>query len=256
MSFSHRARRDLGNLDLAALMRKTVTVVRTSVATRIWLVAILLSLLILSSCSSSSMDYGSAANSQGPTCEDVLASVVQRERTGDTAGVINEELQWLSDRCSTQYSTFTEYASGKSSIRTGGAAACAVVIEHSGPEAIALLQEDGACTGGDAAPPSNQAPAAPQWPNGGLSWDSALESVGTDQRVCGPLASLRNSEGDAFLNLGHDYPSQERFTVIVWGITVEDVAAGTTICATGTITQYEEHAQIELYSVDPIEVWE
>ena len=76
------------------------------------------------------------------------------------------------------------------------------------------------------------------------------------QRVCGPLAGIGNSSDDVFLNIGRDYPDPDRFTIVIWDIgDVEPVAAGTTVCTTGQITQYEGVAQIQLRSTSDIELY-
>lgn len=96
-----------------------------------------------------------------------------------------------------------------------------------------------------------------QWPTDGVSWDQAVNHVGTTQRVCGPLMSTRTSDDDLFLNIGRDYPDSQRFTIVVWDIGgVKPVSPGLTICANGPITSYNGVAQIELRSLDPIETWE
>mgnify|MGYP006344436401 CR=1 FL=1 len=96
-----------------------------------------------------------------------------------------------------------------------------------------------------------------QWPNDGLSWGQAVNHVGTTQRVCGPLMSMRTSDDDVFLNLGRDYPDSQRFTIVLWDIGgVKSVSPGLTICANGPITSYNGVAQIELRSLDRIEIWE
>lgn len=67
--------------------------------------------------------------------------------------------------------------------------------------------------------------------------------------------SLRNTEDGAFLNLGVDYPSSDRFTFIIWGVALEPIEDGATICGSGSIYVYEGVAQIELSSPDEIEIW-
>lgn len=95
------------------------------------------------------------------------------------------------------------------------------------------------------------------WPQGAISWDSALNHLGIEQYVCGPLASIRYSSDDAFLNLGEDYPSPTRFTVVLWDVgEIEQIPSGTTICIMGPITTYEGSAQIQTWSLEQVEVWE
>ena len=75
------------------------------------LIAVPTIVLLLTSCSS----YGGVGNRSEPsfTCDDVLATVVHRERTGDTAGAINSELDWLGNNCSAAYDVFVDYTSTK-----------------------------------------------------------------------------------------------------------------------------------------------
>lgn len=94
-------------------------------------------------------------------------------------------------------------------------------------------------------------------PAGATSWEQAVDLVGTSAYVCGPLASARNFENDVFFNVGLDYPSPGRFTIVVWDVgPMGPVAPGTTVCAEGFITEYQGVAQIELQSVSGVEIWE
>ncbi|TNC16590.1 hypothetical protein FHE66_14520 [Georgenia sp. 311] len=94
-------------------------------------------------------------------------------------------------------------------------------------------------------------------PSGATSWSEAGSYVGSTRYVCGPLASIRNSTDDVFMNIGLDYPDRSRFTIVLWDIGgIEQVATGTTVCVEGPITTYEGVAQIELRSTDAVELWE
>lgn len=46
-----------------------------------------------------------------PSCDTVLSTVIERIRTGDTAGAINSEMDWLSSNCPAQYDQAVDYAS-------------------------------------------------------------------------------------------------------------------------------------------------
>lgn len=84
--------------------------------------------------------------------------------------------------------------------------------------------------------------------------------------VCGPLAGVgtdvtSNGSSAVFLNLGVDFPSSDRFTVVVWGADSDDAMVsrlgdtlGTTVCASGTVDRYEGVPQIELDSIDDVAV--
>jgi len=189
----------------------------------------------------------------------VAASVIQRERVGDTAGAINSEIQWLSDNCDEEYDIVIGYIStaGLAKGQFGPVTCDFLLSRNIHPESVRLLRADGHCTGSGSEAPSTDASAQSQWPNGGLAWDQAVNYVGTTQRVCGPLMSMRTSADDVFLNIGRDYPDSQRFVVVVWDIGgVRSESPGVTICASGTITSYNGIAQIELRDLGPIEIWD
>lgn len=117
-------------------------------------------------------------------------------------------------------------------------------------EAIALLAQDGRCT---YAP---EAPAADEWPDGGLGWDDARDHVGTVQRVCGPLVSARETEDGTFLNLGRDYPSSDRFTIIFWNTYLEPITTPAILCGRGSVYLYEGVTQMEMTSPSDLEIWQ
>ena len=95
-------------------------------------------------------------------------------------------------------------------------------------------------------------------PGGGIAWDEAANYAGTTQRVCGPFAGSGNSDNDVFLNLGRDYPDPERFQILIWGIgSVEPIAIGATVCASGEVALYNGVAEMVLESteLDRVEVY-
>lgn len=217
------------------------------------LIAVPLAILLLTNCSG----YGSARNrsERETSCGDVLESVVQRERAGDTAGTINSELDWLSSNCPSEYDVAIGYVSAKSSVELAGPDACATLTQYVGREAVALLSEDGLCEV-DAAGLLAEAPVVESQPGGGIAWSEALGYAGTAQRVCGPLAGVGNSEDDVFLNLGLDYPDPGRFQIVLWDIGgVEPIPLGATLCTAGQITLYEGVAQIELELASLVEIY-
>ena len=218
------------------------------------LIAAPLTVLLLTSCSS----YGGSNNLSEPsiTCDDVLATVVERIRTDDTAGAINSEIDWLSHNCSTEYGVFADYASMRGSAEQSDPDTCDSLTQYIGLEAIALLSEDGLCSDGTSGSPVDTS-AVENQPGGGIAWSEAVDYVGTTQHVCGPLAGSGNSDDDVFLNLGRDYPDTGRFQIVLWDIGgVEPIPHGTTLCTTGEITLYEGVAQIELESAGQVEIYE
>lgn len=213
--------------------------------------------LTATGCSRPASSSGSNnSGSQAVTCSDVAASVIQRERVGDTSGAINSEIQYLSDNCSEQYDIAIGYISNAGLAKGQfGPESCDFLLSRNiHPESVRLLRADGLCTGSGL---TTDTPSSSQWPNGGLSWNEAVNYVGTTQRVCGPLMSMRTSADDVFLNIGRDYPDSQRFVVVVWDIGgVRAESPGVTICASGTITSYNGLAQIELRDLGPIEIWD
>lgn len=200
-----------------------------------------------------------SSSSQLVSCDDVAASVIQRERVGDTAGVINSEIQWLSENCGDEYDIAIDYLSTASMAKGQfGPETCDFLLERNiHPESVRLLRAEELCTDSSSDNPWTDTSPQTQWPNDGLSWDQAVNHVGTTQRVCGPLMSMRTSNDDVFLNIGLDYPDPQRFAIVVWDIGgVELESPGLTICANGPITSYNGVAQIELRDLGPVEVWD
>ena len=94
-------------------------------------------------------------------------------------------------------------------------------------------------------------------PAGAISWDKAKDHIGDRTTVCGPVAGTKygaTSRGKpTWLNIGKDYPSSERFVVIIWGQNrgnfpqpPESYYLGKTICVTGLIQEYQGIPQIEV----------
>lgn len=213
-----------------------------------------MTVLLLTSCSS----YGGGSNRSEPsiTCDGVLATVVHRLRTDDTAGAIDSELDWLGDNCSAAYDIFVDYVSTKGMAEQFGPDDCDSLTQYIGRESIALLREDGLCSSGTSGSLAD-APAVENQPGGGIAWNEAVGYAGTTQRVCGPLSGNGSSNDDVFLNLGRDYPDPERFQIVLWDVGgVEPISYGATLCTSGQITLYEGVAQIELQSASLVEIYE
>lgn len=101
-------------------------------------------------------------------------------------------------------------------------------------------------------------------PASAISWDEAKDYIGDRTTVCGPVAGTTygaTSNGrPTWLNIGKDYPSSERFVVIIWGENrgnfpqpPESYYAGKTICVTGLIQEYQGIPQIEVTTPDQIQ---
>jgi len=223
----------------------------SGVASSRWaIVAVPLTVLLLTSCSS----YNGRPTQPAIDCGDLLATVVHRVQTGDTAGAINTELDWLTRNCSAEYQVFADYASTRGTAEQFGPDSCESLRQYISRDAINLLASEGLCSG---APESSvESPAIESQPGGGIPWDDAINNVGTVQRVCGPFAGMGNSGDDVFLNLGRDYPDIERFQIVLWDVGgVELLPIGTIVCTSGPITSYQGVAQIELESTSPVEVY-
>lgn len=82
-----------------------------------------------------------------------------------------------------------------------------------------------------------------------LSWSNALDHVGDQGEVCGPVAGMGRSKDDTFINLGKDYPDPGRFTIVVWDdadFRPPREPDGLRACASGKISMYDGVAQIEV----------
>ena len=127
-------------------------------------------------------------------------------------------------------------------------------------------------SGAETAPASSVAPETSSetetpkagLPAGAISWDKAKDHIGDRTTVCGPVAGTQygaTSNGrPTWLNIGKDYPSSERFVVIIWGENrgnfpqpSESYYDGKTICVTGLIQEYQGIPQIEVTTPDQIQ---
>ncbi|HNR44482.1 MAG TPA: hypothetical protein PKH80_04880 [Methanofastidiosum sp.] len=90
-----------------------------------------------------------------------------------------------------------------------------------------------------------------------IHWNQAKYHIGETITVYGNVVSTlyaSSSNGKpTFLNIGRDYPDQNRFTVVIWGrcrpnfsVSPEIYYRGKTIYVTGVITEYNGAAQIEV----------
>lgn len=226
--------------------------------TRPALVAAAIGALLLTGCSSySSGTRESSAASVN--CPEVLGSIIERIRAEDTSGAIDSEIDYLrSGNCATEYGVVVDYASARGQ-------SCESLSPYISEAVMALLTEDGSCPGapgeGVAAPswaddPAGTPSLSDSQPGGGISWDEALSYAGTVQRVCGPFVGDGNPEDDVFLNLGIDYPSVDRFQIIIWDVgSIDPIPYGVTLCTSGQITVYDGVAQIEIEDPGLVEIY-
>lgn len=184
-----------------------------------------------------------------PTCSQLLTTAVDHARS--ESGDIDAVMQALMDNCSNEYEIATEYLSNARDSEFG-IESCEELLDYGiRAEAVRLLERDGWCSYGVSDPVA----PAPEWPEGGLGWDNARAYAGTVQRVCGPLMSMRQTEDGTFVNLGRDYPSPDRFTVIFWDFYLDPIPADATICGNGEIYLYEGVAQMEMWDPAGLEIW-
>lgn len=184
-----------------------------------------------------------------PSCAQLLAGAIAYERSG--TGDINATMQALSDSCSDEYEIAVDYLS-HSTESAFSIDSCDELIGYGvREESVALLEQDGRCSFG-----TGNVSVAPEWPDNGLGWDRAREHAGTVQRVCGPLMSVRNTEDGAFVNIGRDYPSADRFTFIFWDFYLDPIDAGATVCGSGEIYLFDGVvAQMEMWDPGALEIW-
>ncbi|WP_265160501.1 hypothetical protein [Homoserinimonas sedimenticola] len=205
-------------------------------------------MLIASTTACTRASYADSAYS-APSCSQLLASAIAYERSG--TGDIDSTLQALTDHCSNEYEIAVDYLSNS----TDGAFridSCEELLNYRvRSEAVRLLEQDGQCSFG-----GTDIAVGPEWPDGGLGWNSAREHSGTVQRVCGPLMSARETGDGTFLNIGQDYPSAGRFTIIFWDIYLQPIEHGVTLCGTGEIYLYEGVAQMEMWDPAALEIWQ
>ncbi|MCC3280709.1 hypothetical protein LJ754_16300 [Arthrobacter sp. zg-Y40] len=196
-----------------------------------------LSVTALAGCSSSS----SSSDSLEPyypeprppqECRTLLNQTMDHVRAGERSDRVNDEVALLSEVCPSEMDVFTSYAASSDMPFD---VYCNEIASSTDPEALVMLRQDGHCKGGTA---PGAVPAG-GWPQGGLGWDSARDYAGTYQRICGPVTSVRNTYDGGFVNVGLDYPDTGRFTFIMWGVQLEAIAPGTTVCAAGNIYLYE-----------------
>lgn len=218
--------------------------------TRLTAVSLIALLLIASSTACSrAIRTDSVSGNEPPSCSQLLTAAVDYART-DT-GDMDAVLQALTDTCSNEYEIAVDYVAHarESKFRIES---CDELLGYGiRSESVTLLEQDGWCSFG-ATPP---VAAAPDWPEGGLGWDSARAHAGTVQRVCGPLTSMRDTGDGTFVNIGQDYPSADRFTFIFWDVYLDPIETGATICGSGEIYLYEGVAQMEMWDPSALEIW-
>ena len=114
-------------------------------------------------------------------------------------------------------------------------------------------------------PPEGEDEEDKELPSGSIQWYEAKDHIGDRLMVCGSVVGTKygvTSNGKpTWLNIGKDYPSSERFVVIIWGENranfpqpPEDYYLGKTICITGLIVEWNGIPEIEVK--DPSQIQE
>lgn len=143
---------------------------------------------VLSSCASSPYSPTGAnaldqANSgeglQPPSCSSLFRTILRRERSGDTAGAINAELDELGDRCPKRYQVFVDYVSIKGFANAGAGGPCAEYSAYDiQAEALRMARRDGYCSDED------QVTAAPGHAAWNCSYSPTYNNDWHDDAVC------------------------------------------------------------------------
>lgn len=207
-------------------------------------------------------------------CESDYGYLLQVESYGHRAQ--NSHL-WDDFRaeCGVQVEALSNYVAARTTVRAAGND-CSGLEDQIDVELLDMLQSYGECDGvpladGYEAVASPTAEAvgetsetqsvgsSPQqaWPGGAaIGWSEAERHVGSVQRVCGPLMSVRATDDGTFVNVGRDYPSADRFTFIFWDIYLQPIESGATICGSGHIYLYDGAvAQMEMRDPGALEIW-
>lgn len=98
-----------------------------------------------------------------------------------------------------------------------------------------------------------------------IGWSEASRHIGEESIVRGSVEGATFADyvngSPTFLNIGADYPSQARFTALIWGgdrpkfgTPPETAYDGKEIAVTGTITSYEGIPEVEVSEPSQIEV--
>lgn len=214
------------------------------------------------------------ANERAERCESDFGYLLQNESYGFAA---QDSHLWGGFRaaCGTEMENYTRFVDARSTARLAGND-CTGLGERIDAELLAQLESFGECDGEPLADgyeasdrpaptPPVDVPAPdtpvilekPLWPGGpAIGWNEAAAHAGTTQRVCGPLRSVRATPDGTFVNVGKDYPSDDRFTFIFWDVELTSITPGSTICGRGSIYLYDGGvAQMEMRDPAALELW-
>ena len=176
---------------------------------------------VLAGCSRISTAPTPFADLPATDCDELFDEVLRLANSGASDSLLQPRLEELSDDCPREFDELIELVSA----------------------------------GAPGDEPGSQTPSG--LPDGTVMWNEAAAYVGTTQRVCGPVATVRTDVDDVFFNIGFDHPNPDRFTIVVWDVGEfgGGVPPGAMACALGEVMAYQESAQIHLYDLNEIEFW-
>jgi hypothetical protein len=68
--------------------------------------------------------------------------------------------------------------------------------------------------------------------------------------VCGPVKGVGHDGNDTFINVGFNYPDKERFTIVVWDLSLDVRRDVIEACGEGEISRYKGSTQVEVWDMD------
>lgn len=210
------------------------------------------------------------------TCDSNYVSFLEKESYGFQA---TDSHLWDDFRqdCASEVADLTAYLNAREMARAAGND-CVRIEDEIEARLLEMLETYSECDGvplaqgyGETGTSVAEVPDAPdqpaaaepvhtqamEWPGGSaIGWSEVGAHVGTSQRVCGPLVSIRGDEHGTYLNLGFDYPNERRFTVVLWDVGwVDPIASGTTVCTSGDLVGHEGATQIHTVP-EALEIWD
>lgn len=107
-----------------------------------------------------------------------------------------------------------------------------------------------------------EAPTQEKYPDA-ISWKNALDHVGEEVTIKGKVVnvfqSTSSSGSPTFINIGRDYPNENRVTALIWEENLSNfddpnMYLDEVVYVTGIVSVYDGSAQIELTDQSQIEV--
>lgn len=221
--------------------------------------------LMISGCSNLGYDYSASSSYSSPSsyaepeinCWASLENAVHDKFYG-ASYTTSQDLNNLRNHCTEENEIYQDVLAVTSHMYKTGEENCAnLFIPGADIQAVYLLADNDICDFSHSSDQKTQLNFEPEWPDGGLGWDEAYEYVGTWQRVCGPIRSVRGADYGVFINIGRDYPSSNRFTFVLWGDWwLDPIPSDAVVCASGQIYLYDGAiTQMEIAHPSDLEIW-